>query len=383
MSATRRDRVSARLPAAVQTGLTAVRERALRYDGPLVDLSIGAPTDPTPEVVRAALAAAADAPGYPLTAGTRALRESVVGWLGRCHDVPGLDPAQVVPTIGLKELIGSLALHLGLGPDDLVVHPPLAYPTYAVGAALVGARTAHASTAAELDAVAAVHGVPALVWSNSPSNPTGRTLETAELRALVAWCRAHGSLLVSDECYLDLGYDVEPRSVLHAEVCGGSGPGSHDGLLAIHSLSKRSNLAGYRVGFVTGEPAVVAELVSVRRNLGLAPPDPQQAAAIAALDDDAHVQAQRATYARRRAALLPAVARAGLVVEHGEAGLYLWCRSPRTAAETVDALADRGLVVVSGSEYGPAGDHHVRLALTASDDGVAHAVDRLTTELFV
>ncbi|GAA5147070.1 bifunctional succinyldiaminopimelate transaminase/glutamate-prephenate aminotransferase [Nocardioides marinquilinus] len=369
-------RVSARLPAAVQAGLAAVRERAAASGLPVVDLSIGAPTDPTPEVVRRALAAHADAPGYPLTVGTRPLREAVVGWLARAHDVSGLDQAQTLPVPGTKEIIGSLALHLGLGPGDVVAAPALAYPTYAVGAALAGAELAHAVLAADLDALAAAGRAPRLVWVNSPANPTGRVLAPDDLRDLVAWCRAHDALLVSDECYLDLGWDVEPRSVLHPDVCG-TGPDAHRGLLALHSLSKRSNLAGYRVGFCTGDPALVAELASVRRNLGLQVAGPQQGAAVAALDDDAHVAEQRARYAGRRDVLLPAMAAAGLRVEHGEAGLYLWATAGEPGVETQARLADRGLVVVSGHEYGAAGAQHVRVALTAPDDAVRVAAERM------
>ncbi|WP_280633630.1 succinyldiaminopimelate transaminase [Nocardioides sp. 1609] len=360
----------------------AVRRRAEAYPGPVVDLSIGAPTDPTPDVVRAALAAHADAPGYPLTAGRPALREAVVRWLGRVHGVSGLDPAHVLPAVGTKELIGSLPLHLGLGAGDVVAQPTPAYPTYAVGAALVGATTAYADSVADLDALAAEQVVPRLVWVNSPANPTGRVLAPEVLRSILAWCRDHGALLASDECYLDLGWDVDPVSVLHPDVCGGS----HDGVVALHSLSKRSNLAGYRIGFLSGDPAVVAELVSVRRNLGLGLPDPQQGAAVAALDDDEHVTVQRARYARRRAVLRPALEAAGFRVDHSEAGLYLWATRDEPGAadhrgvELVGRLADLGLVAVAGAEYGAAGHAHVRLALTAPDDAVALAADRLIQE---
>lgn len=367
------DAVSARLPAAVQTGLAAVRERAERYPGPVVDLSIGAPTDPTPDVVRDALAAHADAPGYPLTVGRRALREAVVGWLERAHGVTGLDESQVLPTIGTKELIGSLPLHLGLGAGDVVAQPTPAYPTYAVGAALVGATTAYADSVADLEALPEV---PRLVWVNSPSNPTGRVLAPEALRELVEWCRGHDVLLASDECYLDLGWEATPVSVLHPDVCGGS----HEGLVAMHSLSKRSNLAGYRIGFLSGDADVVAELVSIRRNLGLGLANPQQGAAVAALDDDAHVAAQRARYAARRDVLRPALEAAGFRIDHSEAGLYLWATRGEPGLATVGRLADLGLIVVAGIEYGEAGADHVRFALTAPDDAVALAAQRLTQE---
>ncbi len=365
-------RVSDRLPIPVQTSVLAIRERAARQGGPVVDLSIGAPTDPTPDVVRAALAAATDAPGYPLTVGVPALRRAVVDWYERAHGVTGLDVAQVLPVVGTKELIGSLALHLDVGAGDLIALPHLAYPTYAVGAALVRATAVPAETPAELDALPSV---PRVVWANSPGNPTGRVLAPDDLRDLVGWCRAHGALLVSDECYLDLGYDVSPVSVLHPDVCGGR----HDGVLAVQSLSKRSNLAGYRSGLVVGDAAVVAELTAVRRNLGLLVPGPVQAATVAALGDDEHVAVQRARYAARRAALRPALEAAGFRIDHGEAGLYLWATLGEPAATTVGRLADLGLVAVAGTEYGAAGAEHVRFALTVPDADVPLAVERLAT----
>ena len=288
----------------------------------------------------------------------------------REHGVGGLATSATLPVIGTKELIGSLALHLRVGADDVVALPALAYPTYAVGAALVGARVAHADSVADL---AALPDVPAIVWINSPSNPTGRVLDAGELRAMVTWCREHGSLLVSDECYLDLGWEVEPVSVLHRDVCGDS----HDGVLAVHSLSKRSNLAGYRCGFVAGDPALVAELADVRRNLGLQMPGPQQRVAIAALDDEEHVREQRARYAGRRDLLRPALEAAGFTIEHSEAGLYLWATAGESSEATVGRLADVGIMVVSGVQYGAPGAGHVRIALTASDADVALAVDRL------
>ena len=307
--------------------------------------------------------------------GRAALRKAVVSWLERAHGVTGLDDRQVLPVIGTKELIGSLALHLGLGAGDVIAQPRLAYPTYAVGAALVGATTRFADTVEDLDALVASGEAPSLVWVNSPSNPTGHVLVPEALRALVIWCRAHSVLMVSDECYLDFGWEVAPASVLHADISGGH----HDGLLALHSLSKRSNLAGYRCGFATGDPAVIAELATVRRNLGLQMPGPQQGAAIAALSDEQHVVAQRERYAARRAMLRPALEAAGFRIDHSEAGLYVWATRDEPCETTVGWLADRGIVAVSGDEYGAAGSHHVRFALTAPDDAIALASERLQT----
>ncbi len=349
-----------------------MRARAARFDGPVVDLSIGAPIDPTPDVVRHALAAEADSPGYPLTVGRATLRQAFVDWLAGVHGGNGLAESQVLPVIGTKELIGSLALHLDVGAGATIAHPTLAYPTYAVGAALVGATAVLADTVADLDAL---DQVPAIVWINSPSNPTGQVLSADELRALVAWCRGHDALLVSDECYLDLGWEATPMSVLHPEICGGT----HDGLLAVHSLSKRSNLAGYRCGFVSGDAAIIAELASVRRNLGLQMPGPQQGASIAALSDEQHVADQRARYRARRDVLRPAVEAAGFRIDHSEAGLYLWATRGEPVEVSIGWLADRGIVAVSGLEYGQAGAEHVRFAMTAPDDAVALAAERLSS----
>ncbi|HEX3649132.1 MAG TPA: aminotransferase class I/II-fold pyridoxal phosphate-dependent enzyme, partial [Pseudonocardiaceae bacterium] len=183
-----------------------------------------------------------------------------------------------------------------------------------------------------------------------------------------------GALVASDECYLSLAWDAEPVSVLHADVSGGR----TDGLLAVHSLSKSSNLAGYRAGFVAGDPAVVARLLAIRRHAGLIVPRPVQAAMTAALGDDGHVAEQRERYRRRRAALLPAVRAAGFTVDHSEAGLYLWTRrNGQLAAQLVDWFAGLGILVAPGTFYGPTGAGHVRLALTATDERIAEAVRRL------
>lgn len=315
-----------------------------------------------------ALRSAADSPGYPLTVGLPATRQAAVDWLARRHGVTGLDIGQVLPVIGSKELIASLAVHLGVGAGDLVVYPQLAYPTYEVGAALAGARAIAADSLTALGPQ-----TPRVLWINSPSNPTGRVLPPAHLKKVVDWCRERGVLLVSDECYIECVWEGEAVSVLHPEICGGS----HEGLLAVHSLSKRSNLAGYRCAFVAGDPAVVAELLAVRKNLGLQMPGPQQVAMAAALDDDAHVAEQHARYASRRARLKAALESAGFTIEHSEASLYLWATRGEECWETVAALAEDGILVAPGAFYGRAGERHVRVAFTATDERVDAAAQRL------
>lgn len=317
-----------------------------------------------------ALADAADAPGYPVTAGTARLRAAAAGWLRR-RFVAEVPDGAVLPVIGTKELVAWLPTLLGAlsGGIGSVGFPSLAYPTYDVGARLCGARGVAVESLVSLGPERLD-----LLWVNSPSNPTGRVLPAEHLRKVVDWARERGCVVASDECYADLWYDGEPPvSVLSPSVCGGA----HDGLLAVHSLSKRSNLAGYRAGFVAGDPSLIARLLSVRKHAGMIVPAPVQAAMAAALDDDEHVAAQRVSYATRRAALLPALERAGFVVEGGDAGLYLWATRGEPCRRTVDFLAELGILVAPGEFYGAAGASHVRVALTATDERIAAAVARL------
>ena len=364
--------VSARLPDFPWDRLDGARARADAHPEGIVDLSVGTPVDPVPPLVRAALADASDAPGYPTTVGTTQLRDAMLAWLHRRCGATALDRGCVLPSIGSKELVASLALHLGLGPGDLVVVPELAYPSYEVGARLAGCEVVASDSTLALGPRR-----PALVWVNSPANPTGRVLPAEHLAKLVAWTRERNALLVSDECYLELGAGEpsarQPVSVLHPDVCGDS----VRGVLALHSLSKRSNLAGYRAGFVSGDPAVLGELLAVRKNLGLMMPGPVQHAAAVALGDDQHVARQRETYSARRRDLRAALLAAGFHVDHSEAGLYLWASRGEPCGDTVAWFADRGILVAPGNFYGPLGARHVRVALTATDERVSAALTRL------
>ena len=359
---------SASLPVFPWDTLADVTAAARAHPDGIVDLSVGTPVDPVAPLIREALSAAGGAPGYPTTAGTAALRESAVAALGRRYGVTGLTTSAVLPVIGTKELIAWLPTLLGLGATDTVVVPELAYPTYEVGALLAGAAVVRADSLTQLGPQ-----TPALVFLNSPSNPTGKVLGVDHLRKVVGWARERGVLIASDECYLGLSWDAAPLSVLHPDVCDGD----HTGLLAIHSLSKTSSLAGYRAGFVAGDPAVVAELLAVRKHAGMMVPTPVQAAMVAALDDDEHEHEQRARYEHRRELLLPALRAAGFTVDHSEAGLYLWASRDEPGRETVAWLAERGILVAPGEFYGPRGLRHVRVALTATDERIAAAVARL------
>ena len=361
-------RLLERLPSFPWDALAPYKATALTHPGGIVDLSVGTPVDPVPAVVRQALAAASDAPGYPATAGTPALREAAAGWLKRRHQV-SVDPDAVLPVIGTKELVANLPTLLGCGPGDAVIYPALAYPTYDIGARLAGARPVPA------DGLDWPGPEPARVlWLNSPSNPTGQVLTGRQLREIVRVARERGTVVASDECYIELGWDLRPVSVLHPDVC----EQSHAGLLAVHSLSKRSAMAGYRAGFVTGDPGLIAQLLEIRKHAGMMMPGPVQAAMAAALNDDEHADVQRRAYAARRDVLLPALKTAGFSVDHSGAGLYLWATYPgRDCWGSVAALAEAGILVAPGDMFGPAGDRHVRVALTASDERVAAAAARL------
>ena len=356
--------------------LVSAAQRARAHPDGIVDLSVGTPVDPTPGIIQDALARAGDAHGYPTTHGTPALREAVSGWFARRRGVSGLDPDGVLPTIGSKELVGLLPSLLSLGPGDAVVHPAIAYPTYDVGARLAGATPVPAASVQDWADRSDVR----LVWVNSPANPTGAVASVDELAEIVAAARRIGAVVVSDECYAELAW-TEPwatsgvPSILDPRVNGGS----HEGLLVAYSLSKQSNMAGYRAAFVAGDQALVARLLELRKHLGMIVPAPVQAAMTLALTDDAHVATQREVYRRRREVMLAALDAAGMVVDHSEAGLYLWTRPGEDASAwtTVDAFAERGILVAPGTFYGAAGSGHVRVALTASDERISAAADRL------
>jgi succinyldiaminopimelate transaminase len=343
-------------------------EKARAHPDGVVNLSVGTPVDATPDLIQRALAGAGDAPGYPQTVGTPELRATIAAWFRRRFAATVGEDA-VLPLIGSKELVAWLPTLLG---SRSVGYPALAYPTYDVGARLAGA----AGSVVEATVALGPERLD-LLWLNSPANPTGRVLPAAHLRKVVEWARERGTVVASDECYADLYYGAEPPvSVLSPEVCGDN----HEGLLAVHSLSKRSNLAGYRAGYVAGDPGLVARLLEVRKHAGMIVPGPVQAAMVAALTDDAHVVEQRARYATRRTALLAAFRAAGFDVEDTDAGLYLWATRDESCWDTVDWLATRGVLVAPGDFYGGAGARHVRVALTATDERVAAAARRLAPE---
>lgn len=332
----------------------------------IIDLSVGTPVDPTPQVVQQALAAASNAPGYPTTAGIPQLTSTFIDWavanLGAPSDIA------VLPTVGSKELVAALPNLLGLGAGDLVVIPSIAYPTYLVGGLAAGLEVI------PTDSPELLTQRVAMLWLNSPSNPTGEVLSLQRLQEIVRWGQAHGVVIASDECYFELGWDKEPVSLLDQRVHDGN----LTGLLALHSLSKRSNMAGYRFGMLAGDPVLVSRILGIRKHLGLMVPTFVQQGAIAAYQDVEHVQEQKARYRSRRAALHGALTTRGFEIRHSQAGLYLWATQGKPCWESVDELATIGILVTPGVFYGEKGQRFVRVALTATNEAIENAVARLT-----
>ncbi|WP_237233238.1 succinyldiaminopimelate transaminase [Rothia nasisuis] len=360
--------------------LAPYRATAEAHPGGLINLSIGTPVDPTPTIIREALAAATDAHGYPTTHGTLTLRQAIVDWFARRREVPGLTTNQVMPTIGSKELVAWLPFLLGLGKDDVVVRPTVAYPTYDIGAQLAGATSVAADSLTELDT--ATRSRVRLVWVNSPANPTGTVRDIEELKKIVDDARAIGALVASDECYAELGWGEWDTarggkavpSILDPRVSGGN----QELLLAAYSLSKQSNFAGYRGAFIAGDAEIMANLVNSRKHAGMIVPAPVQAAMTVALADDAHVEEQKNLYRARRETLLPALTKFGLTIEHSEAGLYLWATAGEDTWVTVQRFAEKGIIIGPGVFYGTAGEGYVRVALTGSDKDIERAATRLS-----
>ncbi|MGH9026328.1 MAG: succinyldiaminopimelate transaminase [Acidimicrobiia bacterium] len=363
--------------------LAELKARAELAPGGLVDVSVGTPVDPLPDVAAAAMAEATSrATGYPPTIGTPTLRAAASNWMARRFGVR-IGPESVMACIGTKELVASLPRLLALRDPsrDTVLYPAVSYPTYAMGAQLAGLRPVPVPLDDEwhldLGAVADEDAERALVlWVNEPGNPTGSSASPEHLEAVAAWARPRGVLVAADECYVEFTYDdtgapSSPATILAA--------GLH-GVLAVQSLSKRSNMAGLRAGFVAGDTDLVGYLGECRKHGGLMVPAPVQAAAAAALDDDLHVESQRRRYAARRAAVMPAMEARGLVHAGGASTFYLWLRRDGSRSDGWDIaaeLAETGLLVAPGDFYGPDGVPYARVALTVTDDRLAVALERV------
>ena len=356
--------------------LAPAKERAAAHPGGICDLSVGTPVDDTPAFIREALADASNAHGYPTVIGTTEVREAIVAW-GKRRGMVDVGMNGVIPTIGSKEAVAWIPFLLGVRPGDTVLVPEVAYPTYDIGARLAGATPVAVDPTDPSSWPDA-----ALVYLNSPGNPDGHVMSTDELRAVVDWARAHGAVVVSDECYAALPWS-EPYvsegvpSLLDTDVCEGDA----SSLLVLYSLSKQSNLAGYRGALIYGDPALVAPIVSVRKHSGLMVPAPVQHAMAVALNDTEHVERQRSVYAVRRALLLEALTDAGLDVDPDTAaGLYLWVADPANPTDSwalVNCLAELGILVAPGDFYGTAAHGRVRVALTATDERIQAAASRI------
>jgi succinyldiaminopimelate transaminase len=332
-------------------------DKARKYPDGFIDLSQGTPVDPTPQFIQNAFSAASNSPSYPVVAGTTALKDAIRKW--SIEKLGASGEFDVLPTIGSKEFIALLPTFL---QSKKVLYPKVAYPTYLVSALMASAQ----ATAVEIDA--STWPAADLAWLNSPSNPTGQVQTDQELTACINWARKNKSILASDECYLS--FSSNAKSILALAN------GDNTGLLAVLSLSKRSNLAGYRAGFVVGDSKVIDQIRQVRKHAGLMVPLPVQQAMITALSDENHVKEQADRYNRRRQVLKQALLSKGFKVEYSEAGLYIWCTRGEDGYKTVDYFANLGILVTPGAFYGS--DNFVRIALTATDESIKQAADRVS-----
>lgn len=331
-------------------------EKAKKYPGGFIDLSQGTPVDPTPTFIQEALTKASNSPSYPLTAGSSQLKDAIRAWATLNLGATG--EFDVLPVIGSKEFVALLPTFL---QSKTVLYPKIAYPTYLVGALMASAK----AIPVEIDAKS--WPTADLAWINSPSNPTGQVQSDSEILATINWARNNGSVIASDECYLS--FSKEAKSIL--SLTGGN----NEGILAVHSLSKRSNLAGYRAAFVIGDSKLIDQIRQIRKHAGLIVPLPVQQAMIAALSDNNHAIEQAERYEKRRIKLITALSKAGFTIEHSQAGLYIWCSKNEDCYKTVDWFANLGVLVTPGSFYGS--EKFIRIALTATDESIDLVVERI------
>ena len=325
-----------------------------------IDLSVGTPVDPTPEFIQEAFRKASNSPSYPVTVGTPELREAITAWAKKYLGASG--DFGVLPLIGSKEFVAWLPTFI---EAQSVLYPDVAYPTYLVGSLLAQAE----ATPVSLDAT--LWPQAEMAWVNSPSNPTGRVHSEEEFKAAIEWSRKHKSIVVSDECYLEFGDSKKPTSILNYTG------GDNTNILAVHSLSKRSSMAGFRAAFIVGDPALIARILEVRKHAGMMVPLPVQIAMIAALSEEDHVAKQRALYNARRATLIPALRAAGFTIESSEAGLYIWATRNENCWDSVSWLAELGIIATPGVFYGELGASHIRIAMTATDAQISQAAARI------
>lgn len=339
--------------------------RAKEHAGGMIDLSQGTPVDATPTFIQKELIDAANSPSYPVTIGTPELRTAMHNWATKILGASG--DFDVLPTIGSKELVAWLPSILRA---KTVLYPKVAYPTYLVGSMI------HDSENIAVDIDAATWPKSDLAWINSPSNPTGRVHSESELEAVIAYARTNNSIVASDECYISFPA-TGPAPVSILKIANGN----NKNLLAVLSMSKRSNLAGYRAGLIVGDTDLIAEIREVRKHAGMMLPLPIQKAMTAALGDEAHVAEQAKRYALRREVLSGALIAAGFTIDFSNAGLYIWCTRNEDSWDSVSWLAEIGILATPGIFYGHAGAKHIRIAMTATDAQIAEAASRIMKSL--
>lgn len=364
-----------RLPEYPWQKLLPFRKIAAEYPDGAIDLSVGNPVDSTPAVIQNALDSASNAPGYPTTWGDLSARQAVCDWYNNRRKSPGLAPDNVLLTIGSKEFISWLPIMLGLGPDDAVVQPTLAYTAYEVGAAFAGAQLVVSDNPESWPANTK------LIWLNSPGNPNGAVLSVESLRRAVEKARELGAVIVNDECYAEMGWESKWQEYIPCILDSAVTDGDTTNILSIYSLSKQSNLAGYRAAFAAGDSKIIKGLVNLRMHSGMMVPMPVQKAMIAALGDHQHVLEQKEIYRKRREILLPAIEAFGYRVVDSEAGLYIWATKDRNCWQSIQEMAKLGIIAVPGEFYGEAGADFVRFSVTATDSEIQRAAERLLNAL--
>lgn len=351
--------------------------------GEVLDFSVGSPVDPVPQLVREAISGAVNdvnAHGYPATIGTALLRESIREWF---YTQRGVDfsniHADAVPTVGSKEAVALMASLLHCGDGDVVIQPRISYPTYEIGTQIAGATVCKIDDSADVDSWVHHAGVKAL-WINSPSNPTGAVLDTVQLRTIVRAARSIGAKVLSDECYARMDWRSSSATfelgatpcILDDDVCEGSA----EGLLCLYSLSKQSNMAGYRTALIAGDEHLIAEMTQYRKQIGLIIPGPVQAAMAAGLRDGEGVSTQAQRYKKRLHELTQALTVYGYDAHMPQGGLYIWVRALSDDCwQDMQHLADIGIVPSPGEFYGDS--RYLRFSTTASDEAISQAAARL------